>query len=100
MTSVFNEGAVTRSRACQDVSHRNDDTVEESKINLEEFVDYLLVLNVSLESDPKPDVPKNYNKLIKSKDKKWLKLMHGKLGNFLKRGKLEYVPHKNWLEAL
>ena len=57
LKSVFNEGAVTRSRARQDVNHRNDDTVEESKVNLEEFVDYLLVLNASLESDPKPGVP-------------------------------------------
>ena len=57
------------------VSHRNDDTVEESKeeVSLEEFVDYLLVLNASLESDPKPGVPRNYKELIKSKDKKWLK---------------------------
>ena len=38
LTSVFNEGAVTRSRARQDVSHRNNDTVEESKVNLEEYV--------------------------------------------------------------
>ena len=94
MTSIFNEGAVTRSRARQDISHRNDDTVEESKANLEEFVDYLLVLNASLESDPKPGgVPnKNYKERIKSKHKKWLKSMHGKLGNFLKRGTWEYVP--------
>ena len=93
LTSVFNEGAVTRSRARQDVSHRNDDTAEESKeVNLEEFVDYLLVLNASLESDPKPGVPKSYKELIKSKDKMWWKSMHGKLGNFLKRGAWEYVP--------
>jgi hypothetical protein len=56
LTSDFNEGAATRSRARQvtyaDVDHRNDDTKEERKINLEEFIDYLLVLNASLESDP------------------------------------------------
>ena len=87
LTSEFNEGDVTRSRARQDVSRRNDDTVEESneEVSLEEFVDYLLVLNASLESDPKPGVPKNYKELVKSKDKKWLKLMNDKLGNFLKR---------------
>ncbi|KAI2505738.1 GAG-pre-integrase domain [Fragilaria crotonensis] len=92
LTSVFNEGAVTRSRPRQDVSHRNDDTVEESKSNLEESVDYLLVLNASLESDPKPGVPKNYKELIKSKDIQWLKSMQNELGNFLKRGAWEYVP--------
>ena len=73
LTSVLNEDAVTRTRARQvtyaDVDHRNDDTTEERKINLEEFIDYLLVLNVSLESDPKQCVPKNYKELIKSKDK-------------------------------
>ena len=94
LTSVFNQGAVTRSHACQDVSHRNNDTAEESKEeNLEEFINYLMVLNASMESDPKPGVPKNYKELVKSKDKKWLKLIHaGKLGNFLKRGAWEYVP--------
>ena len=96
LTSDFNEGAVTRSRARQltyaDVDHRNNNTMEERKINLEEFIDYLLVLNASLESDPKPSVPKTYKELVKSKDKKWLKSMHDKLGNFLNRGAWEYFP--------
>ena len=53
-----------------------------------------LILNATLQSDPHPDVPKDYKALLKLNDPTWIKSLHNELENFLTRDAWEFLHRR------
>jgi hypothetical protein len=95
LARAYGSGAVTRARARASTvtfadGPRNDDTTV-ATATCTTTTEAEVIFNAQLQSDPQPNVPKNYKDLVRRNDPLWIQSLNDELENFIKREAWELI---------